>query len=382
MKKFFAIAMTAAAMISAASVSASACSGHAESKYDPDAKADVRVTVRLTQEQITGDAVFDQTVRVSDTDQDGRLTFADAMTCAFSLYKPGSTEPACENGCLFGQYGRYRVDITDGNGKQILGGTEYYNSDYELTDGLWVHAEPHIAEVDVYALEWSGSSPLGNYAKEYAANDRADLRTVKYPAGSFKPVAVSFTEIVIDGQPTGILTDANGKATIRLSQNPGSHMMTAKFAAGETDTVIGSYIYWMENPEWKANEAAQKGGKRISAVEEATAPAATTAAAQTTVTEAVTTAAVTTAQSTSAPVVTTAAVTAAPAVTTAAPAAATTASSAAVSTTASAKQTSATGTTKAGSLQTGDSMPVAALLFAGLAAAGTALAVSRRRKDQ
>jgi LPXTG-motif cell wall-anchored protein len=149
---------------------------------------------------------------------------------------------------------------------------------------------------------------------------------------------------------------------------------------GPAPNSFQSNAFWTDNAglDWTAHRAygnAQtSGGMQIAAAEETTAPAVTTAAL-TTSTEAVTTAAETTAAQTSAEAITTAAETSAAQ-------AATTAASTAVSTTASAKQTSVTGSTKAGSLQTGDSTPVAALLIAGLTAAGIAFAVSSRRKEQ
>lgn len=379
MKKFFAIAMTAAAMISAASasVNASACMHETEAQPEP---VDVRVTIRLEKEQLNGDAVFDRYVTATDNDNDGNVTYADAVRAAFYISNPTSIETACEDGCVWGHYGRYKADITDGSGKQILAGTEYYNSDYGLKNGDWVHVEPHIADVDVYALELERSSPVYNYAPTYVQYAPVALRTVKYPAGDFKPVPVPFTELIFDDIPSGKMTTADGTAVITFDQEWGCHTVRAKFRCKDTDTCLDSCTFWTDNAglDWTAHRAygnAQtSGGMQIAAAEETTAPAVTTAAL-TTSTEAVTTAAETAAAQTSAEAITTAAETSAAQ-------AATTAASTAVSTTASAKQTSATGSTKAGSLQTGDSTPVAALLIAGLTAAGIAFAVSSRRKEQ
>ena len=392
MKKMFVIAMTAAAMISAVSaVTASACQGCGNGReYDPNANANVRVTVRLTKEQITGDALWDQTVNVRDINTDGYLTYTDAVISAFYAYNPTSSALPLGTDCVWGQTGRYKIEVTDGSGKQVFGDSVDGDPFCELTDGMWVHVDPYILDYPVYVLDWNGLTkddvPL------CPGNTMVDLRTVKYPAGDFRPVPAPFTEIVIDEQPTGMMTDANGLATISLNQLPGSHKMTAKFPAKDEKSVLGTYIYWIEDPEWKENEKAMKlnntasyaGALKVKADDtvaaETTAPAAVTTAQSTTTSALSTTtaAAVTTtaqAVSTAAPAETTAALTAA--AETSAPAVST-----AAATTAPAKQTTATGTTKAGSLKTGDSAPIAALVVAGLAAAGTAVAFSRKRKEQ
>ena len=389
MKKMFVIAMTAAAMISAASaVNASACQGCGNGKeYDPNANANVRVTVRLTKEQITGDAHWDQTVNVRDINKDGYLTYSDAVISAFYAYNPTSTALPLGTDCVWGQTGRYQIEVTDGSGKQVYGNSVDGDPFCELTDGMWVHVDPYITDHTVYVLDWNGLTeddvPL------CAGNTLVDLRTVKYPAGDFRPVPAPFTEIVIDGQPTGMMTDAEGKATITLYQTPGSHKMTAKFPTKDENAVLGTYYYWIEDPEWVENEKAMKlnntasyaGAMKAKADDtvaaETTAPAAVTTAQSTTTAAQTSTAAVTTAQavSTAAPAETTAALTAA--AETSAPAVST-----AAATTAPAKQTSATGTTKAGALKTGDSAPIAALVIAGLAAAGTAVVFGRKRKEQ
>ena len=389
MKKMFVIAMTAAAMISAASsINASACQGCTAGKeYDPNANANVRVTVRLTKEQINGNAQWDQTVNVRDIDQDGCLSFTDAVISAFYTYNPNSTELPYGTDCIWGQYGRYKIEVTDGSGKEVLGSNVGSDPFCELTDGMWVHVDPYILDYTVYLLDWNGMTE--DTVPMCPKNILVDLRTVKYPAGDFRPVPAPFTEIIIDDQPTGMMTDANGKATITLYQEPGSHKMTANFPTKDETSNLGIYYYWIENPEWIENEKAQKLSNTVSyagalntnaegtVAAETTAPAAVTTAQSTTTLAQTGAASVTTEQavSTAAQAETTAVLTAA--AETSAPAAST-----AAATTASAKQTSATGTTKAGSLKTGDSAPIAALVIAGLAAAGTAVVFGRKRREE
>ena len=377
MKKMFVIAMSAAALLSAAPMTASACDG----QWEPAEPANVRVTVRLTKEELYGDARFDQTVRVTDRDGDGMLETLDAVESAFYVWNPNAKDVAYANGCIWGNDGRYRVFVTDGSGKQELGYRCGDITDYNLSDGLWVHVEPFLSSVDVYALEPVEMDPLHRFEMPFGKGDTVTLRTVKYPADDYKPVPVPFTELVIDGIPTGKMTCADGYATISLDSAEGLHWLSAKFRdAKDGDTVLGEYGYnYFEDaaPYWVSVAYARELVQNaiILAAETTTAPAVTTTAAQTTTTTAAETTAVTAAsESTTAPETTAVITTAAE--TTAAPAATT------VPTTAAAKQTSATGSTKAGSLQTGDSMPVAALLFAGLAAAGTAVALSRKRKEQ
>ena len=380
MKKMFVIAMSAAALLSAAPMTASACDQH----WTVAEPANVRVTVRLTKEELSGDARFDQTVRVTDTDCDGFLESLDAVASALYACNPTAKYAPYENGCIWGQEGRFRITVTDGSGKQELGYMVNEISDYTLSDGLWVHVEPLVSGVDVYALEPVNMDPLHMFEFPYEKGDTVTLRTVKYPAGDFKPVPVPFAEILIDGQHTGMMTCADGTATISLDQADGLHELSAYFRnATVKDTVIGSHLYNVFDnsvPYFNTKEYENHRMDYLRSIpaDVTTAPAMTTTAAETTTTTAAvtsaTTAVTTAAESTTAASETAAVITTA-AESTSAPAATT------VSTTAAAKQTSATGSTKAGSLQTGDSMPVAALLFAGFAAAGSAVMLSRKRKD-
>ncbi len=268
---------------------------------------------------------------IYDCDKDGSFTAYDAIYSAISRQRfDGELE--FQDGIICGRTGEFVVRVNDSAVKPLAQANQL-----ALPANASVVVRPKDQLEEQYVLAWGDPEDFPHYMKEVSAYSKTEKLFVKhYAAGASEGTAVPFAKIYIDGKDTGMMTNADGTAVISLS-GTGTHTVTAsKDASGKVKTVGAKY--------------------NVMAAE---APATTTAASTTTK-----------AQST----------------TTTTTAAATTAKAAAT-TTKAASSTSAASTTKAavttaGSVKTGDAMPIAALAIAGLSAAGAAVVCTSKRREK
>ena len=299
----------------------------------------------------------DKEIPLYDANNDGKLTTVDAMTILHNMYYPGGAAAGYDADHVWGVLGAFDYEITDKDGKKVQ----------ELSDGCKIKCTQIQMSADSYTLEWEGWNASNT---TYTDGTTVTLTAVEHPANQGAPQKVANVGILVDGKDTGIRTDRNGRASIKLS-GTGSHTVKGDFSAFSKTSGLNSFAYTVKPAEAPA-----------------TTPAVTTSAAATTTT-------------TAAPVTTTAAATTASAVSTTAAAAttttttATTAKAAATTTTKAATTAAQASTTKAvtttkkadgstqkvGSLQTGDALPVGGIATAGLLAIGTAIACACKRKD-
>ena len=295
----------------------------------------------------------DKTIPLTDVSRDGTLTVYDAMKILHDSYYPGGSAAGYDDNPVWGKTGAVVYDITDKDGKKVQ----------SLADGCTIKCTVTAASEDSYTLEWEGWN-ASNAA--YTDGTTINLTAVEHPANQGAAKRVANVGILLDGKDTGIRTDSNGRASIKLS-GTGSHTIKGDFSAFSKTSGLNSFTYTVKSAEAPA-----------------TTPAVTTSAAATTTTTVapVTTTAAATTVSTTASVGTTttaaaattkAAVTTTKAVTTAAP----------VSTTKTVTTTKkADGSTqKVGSLQTGDAFPVGGIATAGVLAVGAAIACACKSKD-
>lgn len=374
MKKSVAIVMTAlsaAASLCAAPLSASACYNN---------HRDIHACISLFDSE--AGTIMNQDITVYEVDGDGRLTYIDALISAEHEYNPVSAygysrtsvsgSPA-KTGEIFGVPGAYSVYLTNGSNGTSYGlnpGDCIENIDLEHSDWDCIHVRPYISDHSLYKIEW----PMWNDIAEeniFFEDDEIRLHAVCYPAGLNCPAPASNARIIIDGQETDYVADMNGYVTIKMTEG-GSHTLTASFPNMTDDAVISAPAKYrvIMNNEFENSE------QFYQAPAENTAETTVTAAQTTVTTETTTTAFQMTTQTTvPAPVQTS--FTAASSATTAI----TTTTAATTAATAPAANKPSSDTQKVGSLKTGDGTPILALLFAGLAAAGTAVTVTGKRKE-
>lgn len=165
-------------------------------------------------------------VALSDADGDGALTVSDALAAAHdAAYEGGSSAGyKAENG----EYGLSLVRLW---GTENGGGFGFY-----VNDGMAMSlADPLKAGDRVNAFVYTDTV---NYSDKYCFFDKASLDAAKNTEftlvlsavgfdASFVPVSAPFegAEITVDGEKTGITTDAEGKAVLKLGK--GRHVISA-----------------------------------------------------------------------------------------------------------------------------------------------------------
>ncbi len=369
MKKSIAILMTASVMMHAAAFSASACC--------PRDLVDAREIVHVTASYVSLEdgKDMDGVYVMYDEDKDGSVTTMDILAGLNYNYVGSAVNDfnysiihssIVASGNLKGYPGAYLTYITTDEGNAGDLDPAHPVSNYHFDNmWSWLHIFPYIPNQDTYVLEWNGWN--GN---DVVQNSEISLRAVCYRAGSNVPVPVEDAIIVMDGVQTNYLTEHDGTVKVQ-TYLAGQHTISAYFPTKPADAdQSDAFVYNVVSAQ--------------NYLSGNTDPAETLPAVTTTTTAAVTTTAATTDLAFASTSSTTAAtaVTSASAVTSTTASASTSASSAAAATTTTAaavrKPAASSGTQKVGSLKTGDSTPIAALLLAGFAAAGSAVALNRK----
>lgn len=170
-------------------------------------------------------------VTVSDIDGDGRLTVNDALYCAHEKVYSGGADA----GYSYYIHKDYGLSVgklwgdTSGNFGYYLNNKSCWSLSDGVKDGDYLNAF-------VYA---DGKYYSDTYcffdAYTVSADAESDIELTLSCAGydaSWNPVTLPLAdaEITVDGQPTGIRTDSNGKATITISDS-GSHIISAVSAS-------------------------------------------------------------------------------------------------------------------------------------------------------
>ncbi|MCR4760516.1 MAG: hypothetical protein K5705_09665 [Oscillospiraceae bacterium] len=302
----------------------------------------------------------DKTIPLTDASKDGTLSVYDAMLTLHDSYYPGGSAAGYDANHVWGKTGTVSYDITDKDGKKVQ----------NLSDGCTIKCTVTPASEASYTLEWEGWNASST---TYTEGTTIKLTAVEHPANQGAAKRVANVGILVDGKDTGIRTDSNGSASIKLS-GAGSHTVKGDFSAFSKTSGQNSFAYTVKAAEAPVTTttAASPAATTTTTTATTAAPAVTTAAATTAPAVSTTTAA---AATTTAPAATTAkaAATTTKAVTTAAPASTT-------KTAATTKKADGT-TQKAGSLQTGDALPVGGIATAGVLAIGTAIACACKRKE-
>ena len=185
------------------------------------AEESVRVHVTISQEQI----VLDQDITVTDVDGDGRLTSEDAILTAHNSYYPGGAAAGyAGEEFIWGMQGGYiyeniskgetedpeffcavedRRELKNGDSLSwwadaVCDETYYIKSDY-LYEKLFADAIPQGTEIDVKVMHMIPTQP----------ND----------------VPAANVELLMDGKKTGVITDKDGNAKLRLD-TVGEHILS------------------------------------------------------------------------------------------------------------------------------------------------------------
>jgi len=185
-----------------------------------DDSANVTVTVA------NGEIVLaNAEVNVADIDGDGSLTINDALYAAHDAYYDGGA--AAGYGSENGQWG---LSLTKLWGVANGGSYGYYlnnSSAYSLTDTV-------KNGDNLYAFVYTDTIAFSDafcYFDKSAAESSGVITLTLFESGfdaSWNPVSypLAGAEITVDGENTGILTDADGKATVTVD-GQGSHTISA-----------------------------------------------------------------------------------------------------------------------------------------------------------
>jgi hypothetical protein len=344
MKKTVMMMMTAAAL---AAVSAPMNASAAET-------VNVTFSLETIDQNTLGERTVTGSVEVKDTDSDGKLTPADVMYLAHEKYYPGGAAAGLDETYTWGVASLYTCNITDKNGTCVYTSSGPVNTRYTLEDGDSISwTAQYFMQGDYTNITLSGLTDSANSKTVTNAPISVHIDVKPQLKQNVGKLSAAGMKIFVDDTDTGVVTDQNGNAAISV-KTAGTHYINVYRANNEL--AVRQEVVVNENE---------------SAPAATTAPALTTVAAQST----------TTAQNTtSAPAVTTESVaqTTTTALTTTAQSSAQTTTTTAAATAASTTKATTTAA-KSGNVKTGDNTPIAALLFAGLTAAGLAFFTMKRR---
>ena len=176
----------------------------------------------------TGALVFcDPALEVSDVNGDGSLTIYDALYAAHELGFSGGAAAgldAADSG--------YGLSLTKLWGVDNGGSYGYY-----LNDKTAMSLDDAVAEGDY--LRAYAYTDLVNWSDTYACFDRASIEVAAGEAihltltsvdWSANSAPIAGAEILVNGEASGVLTDAEGTAEIVLEQS-GSYVISARSSA-------------------------------------------------------------------------------------------------------------------------------------------------------
>lgn len=351
--------------------------------------ADIHISITMDSE------VLDTDLNVQDQDGDGKLTYEDALYAAHEQFYPGGAAAGYGDGLIWGRQcsGGYTLYNQD---ELPLDTTLPYTGRLEIRDGDTMNWSAQYIMPEMYLF---GSEYLSDHFMEdtVPSGTEIDVYVDHMIPTEREPGKAEGIELLVDGQRTGIRTAADGKAALKITE-PGKHKVTADLShltaynrenevymeftvaaaeteAAETDTAPAAVTAAAETvtaakTEVSVSEAAPETENTEAPVSAAETEAETVAENVTAETEAETTAESVSAETAAAK--TTAAETTA---------ASTERKSSGTQTAAPAANAPAAqrGTAQSKGVQTGDTMPIAALAIAGLAAAVGAVLLFRRK---
>ena len=194
-----------------------------------DKTAEVYVTIADKQGKL---ALAAEKVTVTDIDGDNALTINDALYAAHEQFYDGGAAAGYNT-----EMTKYGLSLT-----KLWGVEDGYNYGYYVNNvSAWSMTDPVKADDHVAAHCFTDSVNLPDkYAYfenvfEEPETEQVTLTLTKldYDA-EYNPVtlAVEGAELSIDGEPTGVVTDKDGKATLSFEKN-GKYLVSAKAATGQ-----------------------------------------------------------------------------------------------------------------------------------------------------
>lgn len=190
------------------------------------AEGTVCVTIAVDGEIVTGAdgaKVANAPVKVSDLDGDGSFNVDEVLVAAHNAFYPGGAEAG------------YASSVGDwGPTIDMLWGDTSYAFGYYVNDAMaWGLGDPvedgGSVKAYVYADKEYYSDVYSYFDKASAEGDSVALTLY---AGSFDEnwnvvfAPAAGAKITVDGVKTGVVTDADGKATVSFSE-PGTHLVSA-----------------------------------------------------------------------------------------------------------------------------------------------------------
>lgn len=198
--------------------------------FAADTSVEVYVSIAIDDGTV---AVAQEKVRVTDIDSDGKLTINDALFCAHEAFYPGGASQGYQTevtqwglGILKlwnitngGSYGYYVNNASAWSLTDTLVAGDYVNAFvYQDAQGF-SDSYAYFSETTVSATAFESFD-----VTLYRLAFDADWNTVQTPVAGAK--------ITVDGAKTNFVTDADGKATVTLTET-GSHVISA-----QSDSII------------------------------------------------------------------------------------------------------------------------------------------------
>lgn len=215
----------------------SACSGKTENEITEAS------TEEMTSEEAAGIDVYVSIayktpmltwvkVNVTDADEDGIFTICDALYCAHEQYFDGGVDG-------FGfEETEYGLSLTE------LGGMEGTAFGYYLNNASAMSLADEVKNNDcVYAFAYADAETYSDVYCYFNENTLTAAEGEEYTLTltsvgfdeNWAPVATVLegAEITVDGEKTGVVTDAEGKAVLTLTE--GEHIISA---VSDTMTIV------------------------------------------------------------------------------------------------------------------------------------------------
>lgn len=184
------------------------------------AEQSVNVHVLISQDK----TVVDSTIDVTDENSDGRVTPEDALIAAHNIFYPGGADAGCAGDeYIWGQRGGYCFQRNGIGSQDDTVVDPGYTKDLVNGDSLSWTLDIPATETYYFISEFLNRQ---TYSDSIAQGAEIDLQLMHLIPTQPKDVPTSGVEILVDGSSTGICTDADGKAVLKMD-TVGEHRITA-----------------------------------------------------------------------------------------------------------------------------------------------------------
>jgi len=202
---------------------------------------DTHIIIRLCNDD-DAEPMVDYDLKVSDCDGDGRLTTYDALRLAHRYFGfPDAENSGLGQNRIWGRDGKFICEVYDGETLIRSGSAmDQHSERIELEAGNTVIFRPKDLLDDKIVPGWMDNA-YADRTQKYQQGTSARIGAYHYLPDAVEPKMVRGAEVLIDGKETGIVTDAEGFASIPM-MHPGEHTLSFK-VSGVSKSAVESVMF-------------------------------------------------------------------------------------------------------------------------------------------